>query len=59
MQNTSNPSNYYRAQIIVLGSSQIGKTAMIKGYCTNEYPQGPQLPTISIILLDDPKNIFI
>jgi len=48
MQNTSNPVYDYRAKIIVLGSTNIGKTAMIKGYCTNQYSQGPENATIGI-----------
>ncbi len=46
MQKFSNPTYDYRAKIVVLGSTNIGKTAMIKGYCTNQYAQGPEFATI-------------
>ena len=48
MQKTSNSAYDYRAKIIVLGSTCVGKTSMLKCYCNNQYTQGIEMVTLGI-----------
>ena len=58
MQNTSNLPFDYRAKICVMGSTNIGKTAMIKGYCTNQYSERLENPTTGMMFFEILKSKF-